>query len=65
MVGTPSATLVIPASRREEITFGVGADNARFHTVADNFVTPFARSWEHVSAWLKGLGGAGRTRAAH
>lgn len=47
-------TLYIPSPRHEDITFGVGAENPHFRTVGGNFITPFIRSWEHVSNWLRG-----------
>lgn len=59
-------TLVIPETRRQDITFGVGVDNDQYHTIADNFVTPFVKSWGHVAAWAKGPAPtAGQERAAH
>jgi sterol desaturase/sphingolipid hydroxylase (fatty acid hydroxylase superfamily) len=41
-------TLYIPAARREDITFGVGAENDDYRSVADNFIRPFVKSWRHL-----------------
>jgi sterol desaturase/sphingolipid hydroxylase (fatty acid hydroxylase superfamily) len=45
-------TLYIPQKAREDITFGVGAENPEFRTLTGDFVMPFVRSAGHVSRWF-------------
>jgi len=45
-------TLYIPQATREDITFGVGADNEEFRTLTGDFLMPFVRSAGHVSRWI-------------
>jgi sterol desaturase/sphingolipid hydroxylase (fatty acid hydroxylase superfamily) len=50
-------TLYVP-EKYEKITFGVGADNARFDTVVKSFALPFLYSAGHLVKWARRRAGA-------
>ena len=55
-------TLYVPSKTREQIVFGVGEDNALFHSTVGNYVMPVVRFAEHLAPGLGGQRAEGQGR---